>query len=126
MKFYFEKGDVNMPYIQTKTNIPITEEQEFKLKSEIGKLIELYPGKTESRLMLGFEDNCRLWFGGKNDTPIAFVQVMLFGNEVNREGADKLTPAISKLLKDVLNIESNKIYINYSAFANWGSNGANF
>ena len=41
MKFYFEKGDVNMPYIQTKTNIPITEEQEIKLKSEMGKLIEL-------------------------------------------------------------------------------------
>ena len=115
-----------MPYIQTKTNITVTEEQEIKLKTELGKIIELYPGKTESRLMLGFEDNCRLWFAGKNDTPIAFIQVMLFGKEVNRGGADKLTPAISKLFKDVLNIESNKIYINYSAFENWGSCGANF
>lgn len=115
-----------MPYIQTKTNIPITEEQETKLKSELGKLIELYPGKKESRLMLCFEDNCRLWFRGKNDTPIAFVQVMLFGNEVNCQGADSLTPSISKLLKDVLNIDSGNIYINYSAFAKWGNCGANF
>lgn len=115
-----------MPYIQTKTNVPITEQQERVLKTKLGELISLYPGKSESRLMLGFEDNCRLWFAGKNDTPIAFIQVMLFGSSVNREGADRLTPAISQLFKEVLNIDSNKIYINYSSFENWGSCGANF
>jgi len=55
-----------MPFISTKVTKEITKEKEEALKAELGKAIALI-GKGEAYLMLGFEGNCRLWLGGKND-----------------------------------------------------------
>ena len=49
-----------MPFINTKVTTEITKEKEEVLKAELGKAITLI-GKGEAYLMLGFEDNCRLW-----------------------------------------------------------------
>lgn len=49
-----------MPFIKVKTSCPITNEQEVRIKSLMGKAIELVPGKSEEYLLLEFEDQCRL------------------------------------------------------------------
>ena len=54
-----------MPYISTKVNIPVSKDAETKLAEKYGEIITLVPGKTERWLMLSFEDEARLWFGGK-------------------------------------------------------------
>ena len=69
-----------MPFINTKVNVEISEEKEKELKERLGKAIEIIPGKSEQWLMLGFEDNIRLYFRGDNNCKIAFVEVKVFGN----------------------------------------------
>ena len=69
-----------MPFIHTRMNRPLSKEKEQALSQALGKAIELIPGKTENWLMLQFEDNCRLWFRGENENPMAMVQVQVFGN----------------------------------------------
>jgi phenylpyruvate tautomerase PptA (4-oxalocrotonate tautomerase family) len=114
-----------MPYINTKTNIVITKDKENSIKEKLGKAIELIPGKSESWLMVGFEDQCSLYFKGKGDQAIAFVEVKLFGS-ASSGAFDKLTSAITNILKEELNIAPNQIYVKYEEVSNWGWNGSNF
>lgn len=114
-----------MPCIQTKVNVEITKEKEEILKSKFGKAIELLPGKSESWLMLSFEDNCRMYFKGTNEPGIAFVNVKIFG-KANPSDFDKLTSALTKIIQEELNISPSRIYIQYEESQYWGWNGNNF
>ena len=54
-----------MPFINSKVSVALTDTQKEELKTELGKAITLIPGKSESWLMLGFEDNYSLYFKGR-------------------------------------------------------------
>ncbi|WP_416200898.1 MAG: Macrophage migration inhibitory factor (MIF) [Thermocaproicibacter melissae] len=114
-----------MPSIQTKVNIPISKEQETKLKTKFGKAIELLPGKSERWLMLTFEDNCRMWFQGNDEPATALVDVKLFG-KASAEDYEKLTSALTQSLEEVLGISPARTYVRYEEVQYWGWNGSNF
>lgn len=114
-----------MPYIHTKTNIEITKEQEEKLKKELGRAIELIPGKTENWLMLCFEGQCSMYFNGSKEFPMAFVEVKIFG-KASSENYKALTAEITRILKAELGISGEHIYIKYEEVKEWGFNGSNF
>lgn len=107
-----------MPFINTKVTTEITKEKEEIIKAELGKAITLI-GKGEAYLMLGFEDNCRLWLGGKNDADMAFVEVSLLGH-ITKENAGKLTAAICDIMEKELGISGDKVYVKYSETDLWG------
>ncbi|MBR1851787.1 MAG: hypothetical protein IJ794_01225 [Lachnospiraceae bacterium] len=67
-----------MPFIKAKVNVPLSEEQETELKTRMGQIIELVPGKSEEYLLLEFEDNCRLWLRGRNEEPIVYIEAAIF------------------------------------------------
>lgn len=113
-----------MPFINTKVTTEITKEKEAVLKAELGKAITLI-GKGEAYLMLGFEDNCRLWLGGKNEGDMAFVEVSLLGH-VTKENAGKLTAAICDIMEKELGIKGDKVYVKYSETDLWGFNSFMF
>lgn len=113
-----------MPFINTKVTREITKEKEAVLKAELGKAITLI-GKGETYLMLGFEDNCRLWLGGKNDEDMAFVEVSLLGH-TTKENAGKLTEAICEIFSRELGISGDKVYVKYSETDLWGWDGRMF
>ncbi len=114
-----------MPYISTKTNVEISKEKEEIIKEKFGKAIELLPGKTETYLMLAFEGNSRLWFGGDNSTPIAYVEVKIFGKAAKIH-FDALTGSICKIINEELDVPYDKIYVKYEEVEYWGWNGRNF
>ncbi len=114
-----------MPYIDSKVSVGISAEQEKELKSRLGQAISLIPGKSESWLMTGFQDNYHLYFKGDNKEPMAFIEVKVFGGE-NPGAFDKLTAEITKIFGEVLGIAGDHIYIKYEAVSNWGWNGSNF
>lgn len=114
-----------MPFIDSKVSVAISEEQEKELKTRLGQAISLIPGKSESWLMTGFEDNYHLYFKGDNSEPTAFIEVKVFGKE-NSSAFDALTAEICKIFNEVLGIASDRIYVKYEAVANWGWNGGNF
>ena len=112
-----------MPFISTKTNAAITEEQEKTLKERFGKAISLI-GKSEPWLMLNFEDNCKLWFKG-SDAPAAIMEVSLYG-KASSAAYDALTGRLTEILSSVLSVPSSRIYVKYSEIAYWGMGGSNF
>ena len=114
-----------MPFIMTKVNVPVDAEQEIKLKSRLGKAIELLPGLSEKYLLAGFESNCRFFLRGKNDKPIAYIEVSVFGNE-NHLGCEDFSLAVTKIFVDVLKISPMNIYIKFSDIAAWSVGGIFF
>ena len=113
-----------MPFIQTKTNCSVSADQEKALKTRFGKTIEHLPGKTERWLMLDFEDDCRMWFGG-SDAPCAFLEVKLFGR-AGGSSYDQLTAAITEDIGAVLGIPADRVYVKYEEIDHWGWNRSNF
>ena len=114
-----------MPMISTKTSTPITVEQELILKEKLGKAIEILPGKTETWLMLSFEDNCRLWFRGDNSKPLAYVEVSALG-KISPVSAEEMTAEICNIFKEVLGIDGSGVYVKYEETDKWGFDGVNF
>lgn len=113
-----------MPFIDSKVSVSISEDKERELKSRLGQIITLLPGKSEAWLMTGFEDNYHLYFRGDNSKPAAFIEVKAFGRE-NPSAFEAMTAEITKAFQEVLGIEPDHIYIKYEAVAHWGWNGAN-
>lgn len=58
-----------MPFINVKTNIPVSENAQEALKTRLGQAIEAIPGKSEAWLMVGVEPECALWFQGTDAPP---------------------------------------------------------
>jgi Uncharacterized protein, 4-oxalocrotonate tautomerase homolog len=114
-----------MPYISTKTTAAVSPEKREIMKKKLGKAIELIPGKSESWLMLSFEDNSIMYFKGSDAKPLAFVEVKIFG-KASSDAYRKLTNAITDILNEELGIAPDCIYVKYEEVANWGWNGSNF
>ena len=118
-------GAENMPFINAKVSVAISQEQEKQLKERLGQAIAVIPGKSEQWLMTGFQDNYHLYFRGDNSQPAAFIEVQIYGNS-NPAAFDKLTGEITRIFNDILKIAPDHIYIKYSPTSDWGWNGSNF
>lgn len=113
-----------MPFINTKYTQEITAEQEEQIKSALGQAITEI-GKTESWLMVGFEQNCHLYFRGERSERIAFCDVSLYGT-ADPAACDRLTAEICRIYGEVLGVPADKVYVKYSPTNLWGWNGGNF
>lgn len=114
-----------MPFIDSKVSIKIDDNERKLIKTMLGEAIKIIPGKSEAWLMLGFEDEYKMYFRGDDSEPIAFIEVSVFGGE-NSSAFDKLTNKICEIYNEVLGISKDHIYVKYNAVSNWGWNGNNF
>ena len=114
-----------MPYIRTTVSKEMTQENIENIKSKLGEAIALIPGKTESWLMLAFEDKINMYFKGDCSEEYAYIEVSLFGT-TSDAAYDRLTAAISEIINEELNINRENIYIKYEETNHWGWNGVNF
>lgn len=115
----------SMPFIGSKVSMKISKEKEVIIKEKLGKAIELIPGKSETFLMVGFEDEYSLYFAGEKLEKGAFIEVKIFG-KANKDAYEKLTAEICKIYEAELEIPQNKIYVKYEEVQEWGWNGNNF
>ncbi len=111
-----------MPFINSKLSISLNKEKEILIKQKLGELISLIPGKTEQWLMVGFEDNYNIFFGGENSHNIAFVDIKLFGS-APKNNKDKMAEAICALYEKELAIPQSNIFITFQEISDWGWNG---
>lgn len=114
-----------MPFIDSKVSVKVSKEQETELKTRLGQAISIIPGKSESWLMVGIEDEYSLYFRGDDSEPMTFIEVRLFGGP-NRDAFEKMTAELTKIYGEVLGIAPDHMYIKYSATTDWGWNGSNF
>ncbi len=114
-----------MPFINSKVTVSLSEEKKETIKSRLGKAIALIPGKSETWLMVGFEDNYSLYFKGNQEDETAFVEVKIFGS-ASSQAYDALTTEICKIMQEEAGIPQNRVYVKYEEVENWGWNGNNF
>lgn len=114
-----------MPYIRTTVSKELTDEKREAIKTKLGQAIALIPGKSESWLMLSFEDNMKMYFRGDESEDYAYLEVNLFGSASNA-AYDRLTAALSEIINEELGINRENIYIKYEEAEHWGWNGNNF
>ena len=106
-----------MPVIHTHVSVPTTQEQRDTLKNLFGQAITAVPGKTENWLMCLFEDNVPMYFAGSDDTPVAYVEVNVFGTSVPKSAWEKLTPQIMDALQNTLGVPADHTYTRYTGTA---------
>lgn len=114
-----------MPYIRTTVSNELTDEKREAIKTKLGQAIALIPGKSESWLMLSFEDNMKMYFRGDESEDYAYLEVSLFGS-ASDAAYDRLTAALSEIINEELGIGRENIYIKYEEAEHWGWNGNNF
>lgn len=105
-----------MPFIDVKASCEITPDQELRLKAGLGEAITKIPGKSESRLMLSFQDNQRMWYAGKTDGPIVMVHTAIYGSAAP-EAVDAFGQAAVVLMREVLGAEN--VYLRMSQGIDW-------
>ncbi|SHI46046.1 Macrophage migration inhibitory factor (MIF) [Clostridium cavendishii DSM 21758] len=114
-----------MPYIGSRLTIKLSDEKKALLVKELGKICTSCLGKSESYLMLGFEDDFCLYFKGEKLAFGAFVEVKIFG-KANPTAFENTTKNICALFEKELSIPQDNIYVKYEEVDNWGYNGFNF
>ena len=114
-----------MPFIGSKITVEVSKEKREIIKKRLGEAISLIPGKSETFLMVGFEDNYSLYFGGKELEKGAFVEIKIFGKASDSD-YDKVTAAVCSIYEEELGIPQDKIYVKYEEADHWGWNGRNF
>lgn len=119
-----ERG-FDMPFINSKTTVSVSEQQREQLKTQLGEAISLIPGKSERWLMLDLQDQHQMYFQGKSFEQIAFVEVKIFGT-ASDDVYNALTAKICQIYQTVLQIPSDKVYVAYQEIEHWGWNGSNF
>ena len=113
-----------MPFMQLKTNVAVTEQQETLLKTSFGSAITAIPGKSETWLMVGIEPQYTLYFQG-SDAPAGMVEVCIFGWGWEA-GFGELTGGFCMIVGVSLHIDASRIYVKYAEIEHWGWNGSNF
>lgn len=114
-----------MPFINSKVTVKMDDSKKETVKNELGNLISILPGKSESWLMVGFEDNYTLYFKGEKKEKAAFVEVKIFGN-AEKACKNNLTSQICSLFEKELGIPKDSIYVTIEEIDTWGWNGSLF
>lgn len=109
-----------MPYISFKTNHKLTLRQENTIKSKLGELISLIPGKTEKALMIHMEDDQIMYFKGE-ETPCMMIEINLY-KSAKFDDKKKLTEAMIQMIHETTKIEADNIYVIFHEFDHWGLN----
>jgi hypothetical protein len=63
-----------MPFIDSKVTVSLTDDKKEQIKARFGQAVSLL-NKTETYLMVGFDDNYSLYMGGKKLDKGAYVSV---------------------------------------------------
>lgn len=105
-----------MPFIDVKASCPISQDQESRLKTELGQAITLLPGKTEQSLMLRFTGDCRMWFAGEQNGPIVMVNASIYGSAPPQASSAFGSRAVG-LCKEVLGAQT--VYFNLKQNTDW-------
>ena len=110
-----------MPYVGFETSIELSQTQKETVKKMIGEIISLIPGKTVETTMFNIKGGAFLEKGETADE-CAFVDVRLRGTAPN-EAKDAFVKAFCAKLKSEFGLEPSHVYMNFSEFEVWGSNG---
>jgi phenylpyruvate tautomerase PptA (4-oxalocrotonate tautomerase family) len=118
-------GVTNMPYLKLTTNVTISETQTPELLKQFSQLMAQKTGKPEHYVMIEIAAGKPMLFSG-TDEPLAYIECKSIGLAVAQ--TKPLAAAICQLLQTTLQINSERVYIEFSDCKAdyWGWNGSTF
>ena len=114
-----------MPYLKLTTNISIAKAETSELLSQFSKLLAQETGKPERYVMVEIAADKPMLFAG-TDQSLAYIECKSIGLIVSQ--TKPLAAAICQLLQTQLQIDSERVYIEFSDCKAdyWGWNGSTF
>jgi phenylpyruvate tautomerase len=114
-----------MPYLKLKTNVLVTNQKYPQLLSQLSKLMAQETGKPERYVLVEMKVNDAMLFAG-TDAPLAYLECKSIG--LTPTQAKSLSAAISRVMNDELQINGDRVYIEFSNNPGdyWGWNGSTF
>ena len=117
-----------MPFLDIKTNIKITKEQKDIVRKAMGELLPVIPKEKGEYLMLNFEDECPLSFGGDCNCPCVAAELKILEKLIiiyDSEMIENFLRGATQILCTVLNINPENIFMLCTGVPIWACNGEN-
>ena len=114
-----------MPLLKLETTAALTDDQRKTLLPALSKAVAGTIGKPEQYVMVTASQAAMLMSGKAGDTALVDIRsIGRLSDEVNV----KLSQQICKLLREVLGIAPERVYLNFSELeaGRWGWNGSTF
>ncbi len=111
-----------MPYIDINTTIKIEKQNRDNIKSGLGEIISIIPGKSESVLMIGFNQQIPMYYSGEEKEQCAFIEIKIHGSATPKQ-KQKVIENCFLLFEDSLDMKKEDIFITISEFPIWGFQG---
>jgi phenylpyruvate tautomerase PptA (4-oxalocrotonate tautomerase family) len=110
-----------MPYISVTLGQKLSDSQKEKLKSELGRLIALIPGKSEADLIVAVRDSDAVYSGGEA-VPCMYMDVRVY-TKTTEEAKQRFTRETCAFIAKTFGIPVNRQYLTISEYDNWGYDG---
>jgi phenylpyruvate tautomerase PptA (4-oxalocrotonate tautomerase family) len=110
-----------MPYIQVTIGQKLSAPQKERLKSELGRLIAIIPGKSEQGLIVNIQDGSSLYMGGTEE-PSAYIDLRVY-TKTDGEAKKRITREIFGLITREFAIPTGRQYLTISEYDQWGYGG---
>jgi phenylpyruvate tautomerase PptA (4-oxalocrotonate tautomerase family) len=110
-----------MPYIQVTVGQKLSDPQKEALKSELGRLIAIIPGKAEADLIVSIQDGGSLYMGGIK-APSVYIDLRVY-TAVDPEAKKHFARELFSSITRQLGIPSSRQYLTIGEYDHWGYDG---
>ena len=114
-----------MPFINVKTNATLSARKKEIIKRRLFANISVLPGKSDAYLMVAVEDGVDMAFHRDSETPMAMVNISIFGG-ATKDAYQRLNTAVAMILSDEAGIGGDYCYVRFEESKYWGFNGFMF
>jgi hypothetical protein len=99
----------------------LTAPQKETLKTELGRLITIIPGKTEPDLIVNIQDGGSLYMDGTEE-PSVYADLRVY-TKTDPEAKKDFTRKFFALITREFGIEAGRQYLTISEYDHWGYDG---
>ncbi|MDR1444890.1 MAG: hypothetical protein LBI94_08435 [Treponema sp.] len=110
-----------MPYIQVTIGQKLSDPQKEALKSELGRLITIIPGRTEADLIVSIQDGGALYMGGIKE-PAVYVDLRVY-TAADPDAKKRFTGELFSSITRQFGIPSSRQYLTIGEYDHWGYGG---
>ncbi|GMO30052.1 MAG: hypothetical protein LBG79_02260 [Spirochaetaceae bacterium] len=110
-----------MPYLSISVGEKLNAVQREKLKTEMGRLITIIPGKSEADLILHINDSGVMYSGGA-ELSCAYIDLRVY-TKTTEEAKKRFTREACVFMSKEFGIPVERQYLTIREFENWGYDG---
>jgi phenylpyruvate tautomerase PptA (4-oxalocrotonate tautomerase family) len=110
-----------MPYLSVHISPRLEAAQKTQLKTELGRLITIIPGKTEPDLMVRIADGDAMYLDGK-EVSCAYIDLRVY-TKTTDEAKQRFTHETCAYIAREFGVPAERQYLTIREFENWGYDG---